>query len=1234
MPKQELLDGLVRAIKAAGWTAKPLAGFPTADIVLRTPCFAAFFAVAEPPQRLEAIYKEAQSEIAKACGEAAWPRDLELVLFVAGEKPPDPALVRRITDDRYVCRKFVLYPNGRHVDELLADLPFWPPDDLLAGVPTLVGAGVQEAVTGYDPRLIADLASHSPGVERVFEKIREGEYSLTGEVSSGKTVPAPRVAPPTPTRLEALDITDFRGIRRLRPEDMSLSGDVVFIYGPNGVGKTSIADALEWAITGQVNRLEQRPFWSARGGPDPVVNVFSNTGGAEVVCRLSNREPICRTKRGRSTERLIGSRRAADDHAVIDHVVGTKAPSSEARLRIEKLRDLFRGSHMLSQHDIRQFLERTEPAERFDILTDMIGADEFVRFREKAAAVSRHLRSHVRAFCEDAESLRRELDDVSTRLRERQGDLEKLRQVVAADKTPDSLVAGLLAGLRNCHCTIDEALVQRAESEPADRRFEIISVHAETVIRGKRTEIEDLLVRLNGLEQGLNGYAESCTQCERLAAEIASAKTAAEKTGADLQRQETTLQSLRAEIRRLETRQSEAARHYANMAWLRENLPAYAEAKGSLVRVEDALAGQRKELRTLEDALEERQRAHEVKRGRLQEVEQAVAAKTSREQALAALLERMPGIRARRQEAEQLNKRERLIDSQMGGLRDELSRAQKEVNTARALVTKAQGAYDTESTRYDVLNSFLARVAELVHSAECPLCGRRFSSADEAKASIQEHLSCVPPELRNLARQLDEAKKDAEAKQARANSTGERIHALETESEQLRSARAAATQAVQDFLAECAALAVVVSAGDPPSWQSALEQALRECDTAALRSEAASLRDAINALASGLQQQRSVVDGLRRRLAQNERGRAQQLSTIQGLEADVVQRGFEPRLVPESDKLAADLEKAREATRKLGESIVKKKGDLQTAESNVTGLRERVRRACEDVASKEAQLRGYESARDRFVAECRSAGIDPGNPKEGIGVVRRSAMEEKKALASLEKTRQVLQQLVSLERLKHEIEGLSRQEGEVRQRTEANAKEESRLREWLSCIEGLEAEVVRQQVSVVGAHLERVEPTTQRLYHRLNPHPIFGTVKIRVDEETRKLDVIAEASLASERLREMAVSPSAFFSDAQMNALAVTVFLAGTLRQRWSALKTILIDDPVQQMDEMNVCAFLDLVRGLSTQRQFVIFTCSRDFYLLALDKLDCLNKLKSDSFLAYRLEGIAPAELKVHRDA
>ena len=146
---------------------------------------------------------------------------------------------------------------------------------------------------------------------------------------------------------------------------------------------------------------------------------------------------------------------------------------------------------------------------------------------------------------------------------------------------------------------------------------------------------------------------------------------------------------------------------------------------------------------------------------------------------------------------------------------------------------------------------------------------------------------------------------------------------------------------------------------------------------------------------------------------------------------------------------------------------------------------------------------------------------------------------------------------------------------------------ETRLREWVSRLTTLEDEVAKGQLDVVSSHLKRLEPMTQQLYRRLNAHPVFANVRIRANEKSHELDIEAETSFLSEKVDNIAVSPSAFFSDAQMNALAITVFLAGTLKQCWSHFNTVLIDDPVQQMDEMNVSAFLDLIRGLSNQRQF-----------------------------------------------
>lgn len=164
MAKQDLLDRLREAVGTAGcgWSTEPIAEMHAVDALLKTPCFAAFFAVVEERSDLEAIHAAAQSEISGVFGNPSWPRDLELILLAVGETPPDPASVRRIMDDRYICRKFILNVNGNDIRNVLTNLPFWPATDLLRKSSTSIAAGVQESVMGYDPRLIADFASRSP----------------------------------------------------------------------------------------------------------------------------------------------------------------------------------------------------------------------------------------------------------------------------------------------------------------------------------------------------------------------------------------------------------------------------------------------------------------------------------------------------------------------------------------------------------------------------------------------------------------------------------------------------------------------------------------------------------------------------------------------------------------------------------------------------------------------------------------------------------------------------------------------------------------------------------------------------------------------------------------------------------------------------------------------------------------------------------------------------------------
>jgi predicted nucleic acid-binding Zn-ribbon protein len=90
--------------------------------------------------------------------------------------------------------------------------------------------------------------------------------------------------------------------------------------------------------------------------------------------------------------------------------------------------------------------------------------------------------------------------------------------------------------------------------------------------------------------------------------------------------------------------------------------------------------------------------------------------------------------------------------------------------------------------------------------------------------------------------------------------------------------------------------------------------------------------------------------------------------------------------------------------------------------------------------------------------------------------------------------------------------------------------------------------------------------------------------------------------------------PRFFLSNAQANVLALAIFLSFARRQKWSRLRTLLLDDPVQHLDDLDAAAFLDNIRALALgysgeNAQVILSTCDLDLYLLMVKKFGTLKQ-------------------------
>ena len=95
-------------------------------------------------------------------------------------------------------------------------------------------------------------------------------------------------------RLKALKIEAFRGFRDRA--FLNLDASTVILTGPNGTGKTSVFDALQWVLLGSLVRLEDL---RARRTVEHIVNSYRVGERASVALILwVDGEEIAVSRRG------------------------------------------------------------------------------------------------------------------------------------------------------------------------------------------------------------------------------------------------------------------------------------------------------------------------------------------------------------------------------------------------------------------------------------------------------------------------------------------------------------------------------------------------------------------------------------------------------------------------------------------------------------------------------------------------------------------------------------------------------------------------------------------------------------------------------------------------------------------------------------------------------------------------------------------------------------------------
>jgi hypothetical protein len=154
---------------------------------------------------------------------------------------------------------------------------------------------------------------------------------------------------------------------------------------------------------------------------------------------------------------------------------------------------------------------------------------------------------------------------------------------------------------------------------------------------------------------------------------------------------------------------------------------------------------------------------------------------------------------------------------------------------------------------------------------------------------------------------------------------------------------------------------------------------------------------------------------------------------------------------------------------------------------------------------------------------------------------------------------------------------------------------------------GARAQAVIEQLreaaaTVVEERLVGISSLLQAIYGRMDPHPSFRAVSFlsTIVRGKGQLSTVVRDEVSAKECNV----PHAVLSSSQVNVLALSIFLALNIGIPKPPLPIAMLDDPLQNLDDINLLGLVDLLRRAKGQRQLLVSTHDARFGSLLARKL------------------------------
>ena len=142
----------------------------------------------------------------------------------------------------------------------------------------------------------------------------------------------------------------------------------------------------------------------------------------------------------------------------------------------------------------------------------------------------------------------------------------------------------------------------------------------------------------------------------------------------------------------------------------------------------------------------------------------------------------------------------------------------------------------------------------------------------------------------------------------------------------------------------------------------------------------------------------------------------------------------------------------------------------------------------------------------------------------------------------------------------------------------------------LNKIDLIQKKLERYEKAEVTRLLTEHAGEIKNYYEKLNPGDQVQFSSIEVREGVRRQAKLKAKAFGKD------VNPVTFFSEAHTNSLALSIYFPQRV-DRNTTWETVILDDPVQSMDENHSRALIDILIDISEKKQVIVLTHSKAFF-------------------------------------